>query len=314
MIGPFRLTAVLAAAASLLAQAPPTETAPKRDRVLERSQEMRDNIETGRPVKSHVRVAVRLKNGNRLRGVVKDGRLVERVDGLRFVDAQAQEVGAGIRLWYSGGGRDYVFVPFRDLSDYTVMERLSQQQLEAFEQEMQMAEERRTAQQRAEAQRILDANQTPPGAGDAPPVGEVPAAPGQEPAPTVQTPAAAPVAPATPATPKKGTRKTKAELAAEAAEQQLAAAATKDKEQQQEYFALLQEYPPTAGWNQAKRDEIARRKVVVGAVPSAQEQRFVDKFATWQKACEFFAVKAPAESADGTQESSGGSTKKGRRK
>lgn len=312
MIGPFRLTAVLAAAASLLAQAPPTEPAPKRDRIGERSQEMRDNIETGRPVKSHVRVAVRLKNGNRLRGVVKDGRLVERVDGLRFVEAQAQDAGAGIRLWYSGGGRDYVFVPFRDLSDYTVMERLSQQQLEAFEQEMQMAEERRTAQQRAEAQRILDANQTPPGAGEAPPVGEVPAAPGQEPAATVQTPAAAPTATTTL---KKGTRKTKAELAAEAAEQQQAAAATQAKEQQQEYFALLQEYPPTAGWNQAKRDEIARRKVVVGAVPSAQEQRFVDKFAQWQKACEFFAVKAPAENADGAQEpSSGGGTKKGRRK
>lgn len=310
MIGPFRLTAVLAAAASLLAQAPPTEPAPKRDRVLERSQEMRDNIETGRSVKSHVRVAVRLKNGNRLRGVVKDGRLVERVDGLRFVDAQAQEVGAGIRLWYSGGGRDYVFVPFRDLSDYTVMERLSQQQLEAFEQEMQMAEERRTAQQRAEAQRILDANQTqPPAEGETPQIGEVPAAPGQEPAPG-QAP---PVAP--PAAAKKGTRKSKAELAAEAAEQQKAATANAAKEQQQEYFALLQEYPPTAGWNQAKRDEIARRKVVVGAVPSAQEQRFVDKFATWQKACEFFAVKAPAENVDGTQESAGsGSTKKGRRK
>lgn len=295
MIGPLRLVVVLSVATTLLAQTPPTEPGQKRDRIGERSQEMRDQIDSGRQVKSHVRVSVRLKNGNKLGGVVKDGRLVERVDGLRFVDAQAQEAGAGIRLWYSTGGRNYVFVPFADLSEYQVLERMSQKQLEDIEHEMQKTEERRAAQLRDDAARVLDANRQPP---VVPVEGEVPSgeaavdvppAPGQEPAPAV------------PAVPKKAGRKTAAQVTAEAAAKEKAAAEVAAKDQQKEYFALLQEFPPAAGWNQAKRDEIARRKVVIGAVPSAQELRFVEKFAVWQKACEFFQVKAEAKAdAEGT--------------
>ena len=142
------LLAVLAASAPLFAQVPTADPAPKRDRVEERSQDMRKQIDTGKHLMSHVRVAVRLKNGNRLQGVVKDGRLVERVDGLRFVDAQARDAGAGIRLWYSSGRRNYVFVPFTDLSEYEVEERLSQKQLDALEEELQMNETKREEQMR----------------------------------------------------------------------------------------------------------------------------------------------------------------------
>ncbi len=285
MIGPLRLAVVLSVATTLLAQTPPPDPVQKRDRIDERSQEMRDQIDSGRQVKSHVRVMVRLKNGNKLGGVVKDGQLVERVDGLRFVDAQAQEAGAGIRLWYSSGGRNYVFVPFADLSEYQVLQRMSQKQLEDIEHEMQKTEERRAAQLRDEASRVLDANRQPPVAGEEPAgatAGDVPLAPapGQEPASAVPSPA------------KKVVRKTRAEQAADAAAKEKDAAAGAAKDQQKEYFALLQEFPLAGGWNQAKRDEIARRKVVIGAVPSAQELRFVEKFADWQKACEFFQVKA----------------------
>ena len=134
-------------------------------RVEKRAESMRESITKGRQVKAHVKVIVRLKNGNRLTGVVKDGRLVERVDGLRFVDAQARDQGAGIRLWYSGGTRSYIFVPFLSLKNYEVVQRLSQKQLEDIEGEMQMAE-RRAKEREAKAAR--DAKGEATGTGPAP--------------------------------------------------------------------------------------------------------------------------------------------------
>src|SRR4030095_12287568 len=94
--------AIAASGAWLLAQAqtpPVTQDPPKAapsppKGTDERAQLMRDHMDTGRPLQSHVRVAVRLKNDNILRGVVKDGKIVERVDGLRFGDAQAREPSA----------------------------------------------------------------------------------------------------------------------------------------------------------------------------------------------------------------------------
>lgn len=302
------VVAGLAVAASLAAQNP-TPAPVARDRVGERSQEMRVQIETGKHVKSHVRVSLRLKNGNKLGGVVKDGRLVERVDGLRFVDAHANEVGAGIRLWYSGGGRDYVFVPFADLADYQVLERLSQKQLEQFESEMQMAEDQREARLRDEAARQTEAAKAAAAAESA--GGVANPAPGQEPAPVA------------PATKKRAGRKSKEELEAEAAAKDKVAAAEAEQTQKKAWYALLQEYPPAEGWSADKRDEIARRRVVVGANPSEKERRFVEVFAEWQKACAYFAAKTdgkPAGEQGATgQPATGGTTteetsKKGRRK
>ena len=56
------------------------------ERINRRAQQMREQLGTGKAIKSHVKVQVRLNNGNRLEGVVKDGRLVEKVTGLRFED------------------------------------------------------------------------------------------------------------------------------------------------------------------------------------------------------------------------------------
>lgn len=306
---PFVVSLVVA---SLAAQDPARPAEPKRDRTEVHAREMRDQIENGKQIESHVRVSVRLKNGNRLSGVVKDGRLVERVDGLRFVDASAKDPGAGIRLWYSNGGRNFVFVPFTDLAEYEVLQRLSQKQLDDIESEMQMNELRRQEEQRAAAQRAAEeakaAEQAQTGT-PAPDAGQpspdaVPAAPGAAGAPVATDPAAKP-----------GTKNAKAvtEGAVDPAKADAAA-----KKQLQDYLALVQDYPPTAGWNKARRDEIAKRFVVVGAKPSEKEQRFVDKFADWERACSFFGMKTDAEakSADGgsgdagSQDSGTGRSKK----
>jgi hypothetical protein len=269
------VAAMVAASVSLVAQTvqpnppAPVPSPPKENtRVEQRAQSMREQITGGRQVQSHVRVSVRLKNGNKLQGVVKDGRLVERVDGLRFVEAQAQERGAGIRLWYSSGARNYVFVPFADFLEYEVLQRLSSAQIAEIEGEMQM-EERRAAERAAAA--AARAGSNPGGSALS---GDTPPAPGQEPAPAKGKPA-----------PEATGDKPPTETEAQA--------------QHRKWFALVNTYAPDDGWNKARRDEIARRMVVVGAKPNELEQAFVDQFAEWEKACSHFGVGAAKPAGDG---------------
>jgi hypothetical protein len=281
--------AVLAAvfATALAAQTPagpgPGESRPS-SRVDQRADSMREQIVHGKQVKSHVRVLVRLKNGNRLTGVVKDGRLVERVDGLRFVDAHAQDAGAGIRLWYAGGTRNYVFVPFVDFASYEVLQKLSARQIEEIEAEMQMAERRAQERQAQQAARATGSAEAPPADGGAV-TGAVTGAVVEAVEPSEQSPTGNPSGGATTG---KASKAGKAEKNEKNEKPDPAAAA---KAQHREWYQLLQDYPPDQGWNQARRDEIARRRVVVGAVPSPSELRFVEVFSNWQQACSHFGVK-----------------------
>lgn len=230
------------------------------------AEHMRRQVEEGRMIRSHVRVTVRLQNGNRLRGVVKDGRLVERVDGLRFVRAAEADAGAGIRLWYSDGGASYVFLPFEQIANYDVHERLTSEQLEAIERDA-IAKAQRAAEERAarlQQEQLARAGQEP-----------------QPPAGTVGEQGSAPAGEA-----KETGKVTGAGNAPPPAPGQLS-------EEQKRLFALLQEYPPKEGWTAAKAEEIKRRRAVLGVNPSEREWRFVQVLADWQRAVEVFGAAAP---------------------
>ena len=277
--------------------APPGATKPvskKADRVLKRAKSMREGITKGRQVKAHVKVMVRLQNGNRLSGVVKDGRLVERVDGLRFVDAQARDLGAGIRLWYSGGTRSYIFVPFKSLKNYEIVQRLSQKQLLEIETSMQMAENRAKERAAKAARRAkgsatgdvpapgtLDVNSTAPKQSDLEKI------PGYSDLPNAPKPAGA--APAGGDTKSGATAANKGD-AATPAKVSDSAGDLKQAKQQLAWAQLLRSYPPKAGWNAAKKNEIARRRSVLGVVPSDFEMAFVKQFDKWLQACEHNGV------------------------
>lgn len=287
-----RALSLFAVAVPLVAQTPAPAPQGEQKRVEQRAAQMREGLDAGRSVQSHVRVSVRFKNGNKLIGVVKDGRLVERVDGLRFVDAQAKDRGAGIRLWYTSGARNYVFVPFSDFAEYEVLQKLSAKQIDEIEREMQM-DERRSAERAAEkADAAKGAAEAPQGAVDAPP------APSTETAPIdgsqQQQQGAAPAP---------GAANTK-----DVGKDVKAPAATKEQEQQRQWFALLQAYPPAAGWNKKKRDEIAQRFVVLGVKPSEFELKFVDQFGDWEKACAHFGID-PAKVGEGDKDGKGGKGK-----
>lgn len=144
----------------------PAEPASKtKDEVIaEKIARMRKMLREGKLVRSHVRVTVRLTNGNKLKGVVKDGKLIERVDGLRFVTAEAGAEGAGIRVWYYDDTSSYIFLPYDRIQRYWVGERLTDDQVKTIEAELVAREEvaakryaelaaERARERRAEAER-----------------------------------------------------------------------------------------------------------------------------------------------------------------
>ncbi len=288
----------------------------KSSRIAERAESMRKSITAGRQVKAHVKVQIRLQNGNRLSGVVKDGRLIERVDGLRFVDANARDAGAGIRVWYSGGTRSYIFVPFASLKNYHVVQRLSHKQLMDLERAMQMTD--KLAKARA-VKAGRQAKKTPSDVGSAPDKVDQDAPeqsraqglaeldkqsgladlPGYTPPPGLDAvDLAKPNSRVLP--PNEGganglptkvglaTKPAGSSAKASAAVAKATESASKIKAAKQElaWAQLLLRYPPRSGWNEAKKDEIARRMNVVGALPSDFELEFVKKFGEWSKACE----------------------------
>src|SRR5687768_13052596 len=71
-----------------------------KERVRREVKEKRDAMRAGSMIRTNVRVSVRLKNGNKLSGVVKNELFVEALDQLDFVAANMETPGAGIRVWY----------------------------------------------------------------------------------------------------------------------------------------------------------------------------------------------------------------------
>jgi hypothetical protein len=247
----------------------PAEKPASGVRSEQRARSMRREIEEGQVLTSHVKVRVRLQNGNRLEGVVKDGKLVERVNELRFVAAQAKERGAGIRIWYTGDTRSYIFVPFESLASYQVMERISPDELRAIEIKLKMTERRVAAKRRAQAKSKAAAKGSSPAGGPEASSGPKPTSlealeKGQPPLPAPG--GAAPAPPRGEVKPPAG---------------QPAAPSQKERD-----AALLATYPPKLGWNEAKKNEISRRLAVIGAKPSEKELEFVKQFDAWIQACE----------------------------
>jgi hypothetical protein len=105
-------------------------------RVLREVIEKRDQMREGKVVRTNVRVNVRLKNGNRIVGVVKAEQFVERLDGLDFVPTQVLTKDAGLRIWYFDHTNSYVFIPYAEIQDYRISNRLSDVQLKELEQQM----------------------------------------------------------------------------------------------------------------------------------------------------------------------------------
>lgn len=231
---------------------------PEKQRVQEEILRKQDAIREGKVGNFNVRVRLRLHNGSRMLGVVKNGRFVEQEHGIDFVESDRRSPEAGVRLWYFDDSSSFVFLRWVDIESHKVLAKLSNEEVRAIEvqvaeRDAQAAQARRLAAE-AKAKAKAEAEAT---------------AAAESTAGSTSTPAPAPVAPPAPAP----------------------------------VPDLLKEFPPEQGWSEARAAEIERRKVVVGAYPNEQEQRFLDVLTAWCKARDDHAARtdkggAPAVGAD----------------
>ncbi|MEZ5963794.1 MAG: hypothetical protein R3F56_08105 [Planctomycetota bacterium] len=130
----------------ILASALPAQSSevhPDKQRVLEEVLRKRDDMRSGKTGRFNVRVRVKLKNGAKLNGVVKNGRLVEREEGIDFVETDRQSPDAGIRLYYFDETTSFVFLRWEDIAQHKVLVRLTDDEVRAIEREFAERERKR---------------------------------------------------------------------------------------------------------------------------------------------------------------------------
>jgi len=217
-----------------------------KDRIRRELDEKQRLMREGKVVLTNVRATVRLQNGSRLRGVVRQGRFVERVAGLDFVPSERSAPGAGIRLWYYDQTNSYVFLPFESIREYRIGEKLTDDQVRAMAEEF----ERR---QREAAERAARGAKPGEDGGDAGGQGQ---GPPQNLPPGVQPEAV------------KGPGGKPGYIAGLTPEQN----------------ALLKEFPPDEGWGPDRLREIEARKIRIGVYPNEAERKFIANYDQWNEA------------------------------
>ncbi|MEC8252103.1 MAG: hypothetical protein VX044_02745 [Planctomycetota bacterium] len=277
---------------------------PAARRAEQRARDMRSQLSQRSAKCGHVKVRVRLTNGNRLTGVLKDGRVVERVEGQRYVPAAASERGAGVRLDYVAGTSGFLFVPFSRLDSYRVLQRMTHAQLRELEQALQRAERPAPAANPAatDGPASIESPTVPQRAATAsrrrlppPPHGLDAWAAGT--AVTAAPPAAAAAqAPSSGEGADASTAASEVVDPAPVAAEKPSAEAVAAAKQEAAWADLLRRFPPAAGWGEDKKQEISRRFVVIGAKPDPNEVEFVARFAEWLQACAHVGVDPAAGS------------------
>ncbi len=109
---------------------------------------MRKAMREGRIVRYNVQVKVRLRNGNRMKGIVRNGRFIEKHDGLDFVITNKRSDRAGLRLWYYNGTNSYIFLPYASIAHYKLGLRMSDREIAQLERKLVAAERRRREMER----------------------------------------------------------------------------------------------------------------------------------------------------------------------
>jgi hypothetical protein len=201
---------------------------------------------TGDTLKLNAQVQVRLRNGERVRGLVKAGKFVERAEGLGFEDAERKAHGAGIRIWYYDSTNSYIFIEYEQIESCSVIRRLSDVEVreisDRMEAQAKVDRERLSQIDAARMQALKDKGEGQKKDGE---LG------------------------------KKLEDLTKKEDEAE-----------KLRKLRDKADALLKEFPPEEGWSAEKLRDIQVKKVAVGAFPDAKSRKFVEVYEDWKAAHE----------------------------
>lgn len=91
----------------------------------------------------HDRVQISLRNGQKLVGIVKNQKYAERAEGFNFSTTVKSDPEAGVRIWFSRPGQNYLFVAYKEIESLKTVARVSD--LEVRELEEKLFEEARAA-------------------------------------------------------------------------------------------------------------------------------------------------------------------------
>ena len=108
----------------------------QREGLKQRIRGMQEAMRIGEIRIYNVYVRLRLKNKNKLKGIVRNGRFVEVHNGLDFVAADRGHRGSGLRLWYTAGTDGFLFVPYSEIESYEVGRTLTDEQIKTIEQDL----------------------------------------------------------------------------------------------------------------------------------------------------------------------------------
>jgi len=120
----------------------------RKAKVRAQVEQMRKAMREGRIVRYNVQVKVRLKNGNKMKGIVRNGRFIEKHDGLDFVVTDKRSQRAGLRLWYYNGTNSYIFLPHAEIAHYKLGLKMSDREIGELERKLVRAERRRREMER----------------------------------------------------------------------------------------------------------------------------------------------------------------------
>lgn len=222
------------------------------------------------PLKLNAQVLVRLRNGERIRGLVKGGKFVERAEGLGFADAERVARGAGIRIWYYDGTNSYIFIEYEQIESCSVIRRLTDVEVREISDRMETqakADRERLSQiDAARLQALKDKTE------------------GQK---------------------KDGELGKKLDDLARKEEDSEKLRKIKEKGE-----ALLKEFPPEEGWGAERLREIQVKKVAIGTFPDSKSRKFVEVYEDWKAAYELRKKEEAdkAKEGDGKAKAGGATT------
>ncbi len=211
-------------------------------------------------VSNHLRVRVTLDNGARLVGVVRNGALYETMvgDGKFAAAANPRAPRCGFRLWHVADSPGYLWILHRDVKKFQQLALMSNKELYDMQ---------RGLRRRAE---IIVLPQHPGRdgeEGEEESETEKPAEDEAERSPRIG-PEMPPDAEEAPAPGDDAEKDRTEEVAAPKSPGEL----------------LLEKFPPHEGWLPERRDEIERRKWVLGVFPTPQEKEFIESYSVWKPA------------------------------
>lgn len=202
--------------------------------------------------KVHSEVILYFKSGDKTKGVIKNNRFTEKAKGKDFITCKPTDEGSGLRLWFVGDTKSYVFYPQHMIQRYQVIRGLSDVEFREIATRVENLAQLAASAKREAEEKAAEAAKEADGKNKA-------IDPNKKPE------AAKAVLPTLTPEQLEELKKQEAELA--------------------EAKAVYEKFSPEAGWGQGKLEQIRQRRIN-GLYPNKEEIEFEKGFEKWKKGFE----------------------------